>query len=243
MTIKEVFSFIKKYETVISSVAIILFIIILTIQLLLPNMQKVNEIYNQRDELKLKLAKLQKKEKILSSLDQQYYKENFSKLSLSLPETKDFVLLFTTFDQLQTKTGVSILRTDFQLGTLSTDSAIFKQGKPTDTYKIPLNLKIAGNIEQIIQFLDSLSDFSGRLITINNIRLEIKNDEDIIAMLDGSAFFYPIPRAIGSIDSSLPEMNQNQADIMALISRINLVIPQEAKAENIPVGIQNLFYK
>lgn len=243
MTIKEVFSFIKKYETVISSVAIILFVIFLSIQLLMPNIQKINEILNQREELKQKLSKLQKKEKILSSLDQQYYKENFPKLSLSLPETKDFVLLFTTFDQLQTKTGVSILRTDFQLGTLSTNSATFKLGKTMDIYKIPLNLKIAGGIDQIIQFLDSLSDFSGRLITLDSIRLEINDDGNIIAMLDGNAYFYPLPSAIGSIDSPLPEMSQSQADIMGLVSRISLVIPQEAKAENIPVGVQNLFYK
>ena len=82
---------------------------------MLPNIRKARDIYENGQILAQKLAALKNKEKTLMSFDENLIRDNYVKLNYVMPDNKDYVLLFTTLDQLQQNLGVAITRTDFGL--------------------------------------------------------------------------------------------------------------------------------
>ena len=60
----------KKYEIILASLLVIIIVIFLSIYLLLPNFDKVQQIFLQQSKVGKKLQELKKKETILVSLDQ-----------------------------------------------------------------------------------------------------------------------------------------------------------------------------
>ncbi|MBI3955524.1 hypothetical protein HY338_03700, partial [Candidatus Gottesmanbacteria bacterium] len=109
---------IKKYEIIGVSSLVVLVVIALSYSFLLPNFRKAREIYSKQRELRTRLTILRKKAELLSSIDGKVYQDNINKLTSILPGSKDYVSLFNTFDNMQLKSGVTILRTDLQLGTI-----------------------------------------------------------------------------------------------------------------------------
>src|SRR3989338_5213046 len=151
------FKLIKKYEILITGGIIILFIGFLTYKLLIPNIFKAREIIENGKILRHKMVILQNKKKILISVDERLLRNNFIKLNYVVPDNKDYVLLFTTLDHLQERLGISITRTDFQLGVISTSSALLKKTKQMDNFTVPINLEVMGTIDQLQNFLIELS--------------------------------------------------------------------------------------
>ena len=117
-------SLLVKYELAISSLIVCLFVAGLTLTLLLPNIQRVLIIHDDKKKLAERLTLLKKKENLLALENQLNLSENFKRLNAIVPTTKDYVLLFSTLDELQNRTGVSVTRSDFQLGVVSTSSAL-----------------------------------------------------------------------------------------------------------------------
>ncbi|OGG06933.1 hypothetical protein A3D05_06660 [Candidatus Gottesmanbacteria bacterium RIFCSPHIGHO2_02_FULL_40_24] len=239
---KQILKLIKKYEFLVSSVTVIVFVLFLTVKLLIPNITKAREIYRDGNRLRERLTRLQRKERTLSSIDGKLFQDNFVKLNYVIPASRDYVLLFTTLDQLQQKLGISISRTDFQLGAISSVSALTKKDPGTNSYLVPLSLEVIGTPDQLQNFLLSLSDLSGRLITTGQIRLEILDFGLIRAVIDGNTYFNPLPESIGKIDSQLPEYNQTYKELFDRI--LEKQFPIEAIEEiqkEVPVGKENLF--
>ena len=112
----------KKYEIIGVSSLVILSVLALSYYFLLPNLRKAQEIFSQQKQLRARLTILRKKDELLSTIDSKVYQENINKLTGILPGSKDYVSLFNTFDNLQIESGVTILKTDLQLGSISTQS-------------------------------------------------------------------------------------------------------------------------
>ena len=233
---------IRKYEFLLTSTSVLFFIIFLTFKLLIPNLIKASEIHKNGQILKSRFSTLENKEKILSGIDEKSMRENFVKLNFVLPASKDYVLLFTTLDQLQQKSGVSITRTDFELGNVSTNSAKFKNNPKGDSFVTPISVEIIGTIEQIKEFINQLSNLSGRLILIDNIKLTLLDFGLIKASMNGNTYFNPLPKSLGAVESKIPEFNQNYQELFNQIleNQYPLEILEEDK-DNIPVGKNNLF--
>ena len=235
-------SIFRRYEFLFVSIIIVFLLFFLTFRLLLPNLMKAQEIRENGQTLGAKLKILEKKEKTLATLDETKMRENFSKINFVMPESKDYALLFTTLDSLQQKTGVSITRTDFELGSVSTSSSNFKKSQVGDTFAIPISLEVMGTITQIEKFLMQLSDLSGRLITVDQIKLEVSEGSVVKASLTGKTFYNPLPKTIGKVDSAIPEFNNNYKVIFDKIleNQLPIEIIQEANQE-VPIGKENLF--
>lgn len=241
---KKYFVYLKKYEFIFTGLTVILFTIFLTVKLMIPNIIKAREIMNNKEILNKKLATLEKKNNILNSLDETLIRDNFIKLNYIVPENKDYALLFTTLDNLQERLGVAITRTDFELGSVSTStsSSTLKKGKKSDDNSIPINFEVIGNAEQLQSFLTYLSDLSGRLITVNSIKLELLENGGIKAVISGNTYFNPLLKNIGAVDTAIPEFNENYKTIYERIldQQFPLSILEETNQE-VPVGKENLF--
>ncbi|OGG31518.1 hypothetical protein A3I51_04430 [Candidatus Gottesmanbacteria bacterium RIFCSPLOWO2_02_FULL_38_8] len=232
----------KRFEIPLASGIIIIFSGILTYKLLIPNLFKAREMNEDGKLLRKKITNLSNKKKILSSVDERLLRDNFIKLNYVVPDNKDYVLLFTTLDQLQQKIGISITRTDFQLGVISTSSALLKRNKTADNYIVPVTLEVIGTIEQLQSFLGELSNLSGRLITAEQIKIEVLDFGLVKAIISGRTYFNPLPEQLGPVETEIPEFNQNYQEIFKKILENQYPIEViEETQENVPVGKNNLF--
>lgn len=236
----EFLSEIRKYEIFIASAFILLMIIILSIGLLVPNFNRAQEIYQKQKELTIRLENLRKKDNTLSGLDFNYYKDNFVKINYVLPEAKDYVSLFKTFDLLEKKEGVSIIKTDFQLGIVSTDSSKLAKTAGSPTFFIPVTIEVIGNLPSLQNFIKSLSDYTGRFISIDSFSWVKKDGDRLLLNLSGRAYFYPLPTTLGTVDSPLAKISENEEKILAKISSIS-VVEEEVTIDKGDLGKKDLF--
>lgn len=234
--------YIRRYEIVIASGAVLLLVFFLVVNMLLPNLDRANQIYVQGQTLKKKLETLKQKDNILNSLDNQYYKDVFLKSSFVLPEDKNYVSLIGTFDLLEKQAAVTVTRTDFQLGVVSTSSANLTRAAGTQAFAIPITIEVFGRFDSLQKFLDLVSNFTGRLMVFDDISVVYKSDDLLSASFTGRAFFYPLPTTLGPVDSPLPRLDKNQEAILQKISKLNL--PQDTASVELDkgsIGKSNLF--
>lgn len=236
-----IISYLKQYEIIVISCIVIIVLIILSFNYLIPNINKASEISSQYKDLQSKINSLKVKDDSLTALDQQYFKDNFPKIGIILPENKDFVSLFDTFDTLEKKTGVSITRTNFQLGIVSTGSAKLVKPVSGSSMNITISLGIVGNVAEIKKFLTELRSLTGRLITIEKLDWVNKGGDSIEMGLLGKAFYSPYPSTLGSVSSPLPKINPKQEEILTKISKNKIAADDESDGQSVSVGKKNLF--
>lgn len=238
---KDYLLYIRQYEILIASAAVIILVVILVFNMLLPNFDRANQIYAQGQTLKQKLAVLTQKDSTLSSLDSGYYKDVFLKLNQVLPADKDYVSLIGTFDLLEKQSGVTITRTDFQLGVVSTTSKNLEKAPATGAYVVPITLQVTGNLDAIKSLFDSVSNYNGRLMVFDDISVTNKLDGTLDVVFHGRAFFYPLPTTLGAIDAPLPKFTKSEEAILTKVSEINLPQENAGNLDKSRVGKKNLF--
>lgn len=231
----------KKYEVIISSLVVMSVVIILVFSLLLPNFTRAAQIYDNQKILSARLKQLKMKDLSLSQLHADTFTEILPRTFQVVPFSKDFVSLFTRFDQLQSETGVTILRTDFQLGVVSTNSASLAKQSVKGTLLIPMTVEILGTKDQTQQFITDLIDLTGRLITVTNIDWHAKESGQLQTVINGDAYFSLLPTTLGSIDSPLPALDKTKQDMLDKIGQIQLSSESVGDISTIPVGKRNLF--
>lgn len=229
----------KKYEIIIGSVGVIITVFILSFLFLLPNFDRAQEIYRNQTKIKQKLDKLKQKDNFITSLDYKYYQDLFPKINMVIPDNKDYVSLFQTFDNLEKKTGVVIHRTDFQLGVVSTGSAKLSRLSKSGNSVLPVTLEISGNYDTIRKFIESVTDLTGRLITLTEAKITYKDDNELRFIFNGNAYFNPLPQTIGSVESSIVQIAPEKEDFLKKISQIQL--EQSEEISKVEVGKTNIF--
>lgn len=231
----------RKYEIIIAGIVVFFVVIGLSILFLLPNFAKAQMIFSQQRQLEKRLVVLKTKDRLLSSFDYQYYKENMPKISQVLPLFKDYVSLFNTFDALQVKTGVVILRTELQLGVISTSSANLARNAGNNATALPIALEVNGNASQLQSFMQSLTDLTGRILTIDEVQLNFKEGDLLQARLTSKAYFYSPPTTIGGVASPLSPLNSSLDALLKKIAENPLPPSEEDEVKDIVVGKKNLF--
>lgn len=229
----------KRFEIIGVSSVVILSVLVLSYYFLLPNLSKAQEIYSGQKQLRTRLTVLRKKDDLLSSIDSKVYQDSINKLTGILPGSKDYVSLFYTFDNLQMESGVTILKTELQFGSISTLSGKLKKDTLSSAFIIPVKVEIIGDIDQINKFIYSLNDLNNRIITVNKISWGSKADGLYTVSFEGNSYFYPLPSKIGSIDAPLIEINEEQQKILDIIA----AQPAQTEEEGafVPLGKPNLF--
>lgn len=230
----------KKYELLIAAGTVLLFVLFLSAVFLLPNFSKAQEIFSKETQLRAKLSQLTKKDKLLTSLNQEFYTKTFPKIVQVLPQSRDYLSLFSRFDTLESQTGVSILRTDFQLGVVSTSSAQRREGGGEQATAVAMNFEVIGTPAQIQKFLDSLTDLTGRFMSVEDFQITFREDSLLQANFNGRAYFSILPGAIGGVDSPLPVLDKEKETLMAKIAQNQLVIAEE-EAVTGSIGKKDLF--
>lgn len=235
----DLLTILKKYELLIASGTVIVFVVLLSALFLFPNFAKAQEIFSKKAQLATKLSQLTAKEKMLASLDQEFYNKTFPKIAQVFPQSRDYLSLFSRFDTLQERTGVSIVRTDFQLGIVSTNSAQIAQGGG-NAIPVAMSFEVLGAPTQIQKFLESLRDLTGRFISVEDIQVTFRENEALQATFNGYAYFYVLPGTIGRIDAPIPVLDKEREALLTTIAKNQLAISEEG-IETGSVGKKDLF--
>jgi Tfp pilus assembly protein PilO len=147
-----------KYETLIASGLIIVSVLVLSIFLLLPNILKVDQISKEKSMLADKINRLSNKKTLLADYNYDTKKQDFEKMQHILPNNADYISVIQTIDDLESKSGASIIKTDFKspaknLGPIASPSASF----------IWLSLSLEGRYDQLQTFLNGMNRMDGRI--------------------------------------------------------------------------------
>lgn len=232
----------RKYEFLLIGVTVIVFVVFLTVKLMIPNILKARDMNQNKLLLINKLSNLEKKNKILQSIDENNFRSNFGKLNYVVPENKDYALLFTTLDDLQNKNGISITRTDFELGSVASESGRVVKNKKEASPNIPISLELIGNYDQVQGFISNLSDLSGRLIMATEIKLQLLGPGIVKANINGLTYFNSLPKTLGKVDSPIPEFNESYQSIYDRIEANQYPIEAIDDSGQTPLGRDNLFF-
>ncbi|MBI2616857.1 hypothetical protein HYW55_01830 [Candidatus Gottesmanbacteria bacterium] len=239
----QITKYIKFYEVTIASTIVILMVILSAYFFLLPNLWHATFIYDQQKHVTEKLTVVRQKDSQLSNLDVDVYKNALLQLGKVLPESRDYVSFFTTFDSLEKSTGVQITKTDFQLGLLSTQSGRLSKPLNAPAYIIPITMEVAGTQQSLPLFFSQLQGLTGRLINILGVRWNIKQDEEEMhVVINGEAYFYPLPSQLGGVDVPLPKLTKQQEEFLITASELRSEDrTQDDDFSTIEVGIKSLF--
>lgn len=233
---------IKKYEILIASSLACVVLLFLTGIFIRPNLDKIYSIVAQRNSLEAKNKTLKAKDDILTSIDIQKYKDSFAKMSQILPDNKDYVSLFTTFDYFERQSGVTITKTSFQLGIVSTTSAKLIKKPGSAAFSVPLSFNVIGDLTSVQKFIELFKKISGRLITIDKIDLTNKENGAQELTFQGQAYFYPFPVTIGSVSSVLPKIDSSSTGLLEKISKLDVRTSADIETDTtITTGKKNLF--
>lgn len=230
----------KKYEFLIAAGTVLLFVLFLSAVFLLPNFSKAREIFSKETQLRTKLSQLTQKDKTLRSLNQEFYTKTFPKIVQVLPQSRDYFSLFSRFDALQSQTGVAIVRTEFQLGVVSTSSAQRVQSESQQATAVAMNFEVLGTPAQIQKFLDALTDLTGRFMSVEDFQITFREDSLLQASFNGRAYFSLLPGTIGRVDSLLPVLDKGKETLMAKIAQNQLVTAEEDAGTG-SIGKKDLF--
>lgn len=232
---------IRRYEIIIASLMVLLSLTAASYLFLIPNFNRAKIIFGQKSQLQKRLDKLKQKENALSDLDIKYYQGVLTKFYRILPDGKDYISLFETLDSLEKKANVKVTGSTFPLGSLSGGTAQLKKSVAGSVYIFPVSMAIQGDFPSILTCLDTLDDLSGRIITVDSVSIQKDKANVYKFSLTGNTFVALPPSTIGSVESPIPKINNNQQALMDKIAKIKMDTPELTGQEKVPIGKKNLF--
>lgn len=232
---------VKTYELFIACIVLLVGLLFATVIFLYPNVKKVQEVVSQKQQLDERYAVLKRKDSQMNTMSEQAYAKFLLRMERIIPQSKDFVSLFSTFDALEQKTNVTIAQTEFQFGVVSTNSAQLIKSSLAGAYVVPFRAVVSAPIAQISQFLDSLSDLSGRYLTAEDVQWTFSTDTMVKMSLSGQAYFLPVSGKIGAIDTPIPALTVAQQKLFNEIMALPLPQTEISPGEPVDIGKTNLF--
>src|SRR3989338_3730454 len=207
----------RRYEILAAAAIVLSVVTFLTSVALIPNIKTAIQIKREQEILTEKLTVFGKKEAILFAQYSSLLATDLSSLTRILPSSKDYVSLFSTLDSIEAKTGVRIIHTNFQLGSISSSQKAVQKSTVRGALVIPVQIEIEGDYASTLAFFESMTDYSGRFMSADSIEWRFFPDRTIRSQILGKAYFYPIPEIIGNLDSPLPMLTSEHEEILKKI--------------------------
>ncbi len=192
-----------RYKDYLAPIAVILICIVLFIKVTLFQLQDLIETKRQEQVTTEKIAQLRNKLQFLQALNKDQLDSQLQTATEVLPVGKDFSGALNAMMNASNKSGVILGDFTFEVGDLSTPSAI-QTGKPS----LKVNLSVKGTVEATKSFLVNLSQVSP-ISEVNDIQIS-KDSSNMIV------FFYYKPIPSIKQDSELPVKSLSREDLRLL---------------------------
>lgn len=206
---KEINKFYSEYKLYIfpavvtlSSLFLIIFAIYPQTVKLIENQKTATELINRSKFLDIKVTALE-------GYDEKDLERKVGLVLNTLPAEKDYGNVLTLLSQL-------VLQSGFSISSITIGNSA---GKVGSAESLEVKMDITGPRVLLQTLLDNL-DSSSRLVRVKSIDVS-SSQGSISVSLAVQVLYAGSPKDYGTIDSSLPELNQNDEGLISTLERLN----------------------
>lgn len=208
---EEISKFYTEYKLYIFPIAVALSSLFLIVFAIYPQTIKLLENQNAASSFISKSQFLETKAAALESFDGTDLSKKVGFVLTTFPTDKDYGNILGLMQQLTAQSGFSILSIS-----LSNSS---NKNNQVNSYTIRLQVK---GSKALLQTLLSNLESSSRLLKISSIDVSSNQASQVLdAALVVEALYSGLPQNFGSSDSPLPQISQQDEDLLATLARIN----------------------
>ncbi|MBI2018659.1 hypothetical protein HYS96_03025 [Candidatus Daviesbacteria bacterium] len=203
---EDILKFYSKYRLFVFPAVVALSSLLLIVWVILPQTIKLLTNQATRNDLLHKSQFLEVKAQTLETLDQGDLSKKVEYALNAYPSGKDFGNVLGIIQRITTHTGFSIV--SFNVGG--------SKGSGDQNYSI--SLQLIGSRQLISTLLNSLEK-APRLMKVDSIEVsQATGIQGAEVNLGLSVLFSPLPQNFGTVDSPLPELSQNEEELLVRLA-------------------------
>jgi len=200
--------------------------IILVIYALIPGIKYIQKTWTEIETLTKENGVLKKKINTLSQFDEETLSAYMTTLLSAVPSDKSIASILMTIDSVAMKNNVALA--DLKVmnpGSISSDSASMKISNTklgSNTIRIATSIK--GTPENVFSFVSNIRKVR-RLIRIATLSQTFQSSEaspSATTSLELEAFFAPLPKTLGKIESEIQPLSANEEQMITTMSEYPL---------------------
>lgn len=226
----EVIKFYLQYRFYIFPAIVALASLFLIIFAIYPQTVKLLENQKLTEEMINKTKFLEDKAVTLEGLDGTDLSQKVGFALSSVPADKDYGNIFDLLQSIVTRSG-------FTINTISLGSVPVKLNN-TSSYGV--KLEVRGGKALFRTLLDNFEE-SKRIVRINSIDISNPNPESADVSLELGVLYAVLPQNFGSADTPLPELSQQDEELISAITRTDDIVSESAVIPSTPRGKVNPF--
>ncbi len=200
--------FYAKYKIIVYPVAVGIAALVITIFIIIPQLTSLlngqSTIKNSSERLKI----LEVKAEDLKVIDEGSVNKKLQIAILALPEDKDFTTVIGLMKILVAESGMEL--TSLQLGQL--------QGNNANLNGFSIKMEIKGQMQTFANLLKMIEN-SSRVMRVSDIEVSVSSGNTMIAAINVSIFYSPLPKDLGNIEVSLPKLSEDEENLLANIAK------------------------
>lgn len=224
-------NFYQKYRLYIFPSLVALSSLFLIVFAIYPQTMKLIDNQKAIGDLMTKSKFLETKVSALESINSEDLSTKVGSVMQALPADKDFGNILDLLQQLVTQSG-------FSISSISLSNSSSKAGK-TESFEVKLEVKGAKSLFK--NLLTNLEN-SPRLIRVSTIDFSSNPASQIVdASLVIEVLYSKLPQNFGAEDSPLPQINQNDSRLLALLTKTTTISSSSATLNISPRGKANPF--
>ncbi len=222
---REIRRFFKLYQSLATSIIVLLFVLLGFAFGVVPAARRVFDIRSEMVSLASQTADLRTKAGILTAIDDETYKRILADLVTAVPPDQSLTSLFSTIDGVAAQTGITL--TDLRLtkpGALASESARKQstEEKEIGTNLLPFAATITGSYDQIREFLATVVRVR-RFFRVRGFALSLVDPTNVSVRMTMDAYYAPYLSVIGGVDSKVEGLSPKDEQTIAIVANMPIV--------------------
>lgn len=187
---------------------------------------KFTEVLNLRsDNVRLdeQAVNLENKAKELADFNKAELDQQLSAAEQLLPSKKEVFLVIAQIERTASANGILINKIDAAPGSVGLETATEVVTAPVsqlgqqafDASVIPIKISLTGDYRSFLQFVRSLLSLS-RVVGIGDLTLSASGESSQLRVgMTVNSYWQPLPSQLGSIESPVQELTQQEKDLLS----------------------------
>lgn len=238
---------ISKFATLGAPIAAISVSFVILVFIVWPRFSEAIKLRSSNAQFSSQAEALASKAQLLSSLDKVKLDSHLGLAEQILPSDKSVFPFVREVEVAAARNGVFLSRVDVAPGSLSGDSgvAVPTAGEtPDPAPKIQVKISMTSDYRSLLNFLSNMYSVS-RVIGIRDFTISsgAPMGESALALKTSviiDAYWKPLPTQLGSIESPVESLTQEEEEILAMVQAAGITTPP-AVVPTVPTGRADLF--
>ena len=201
--------FYQQYKTIIISIAMILSCFIIMVLGIIPQLKALIDNQKVYEEVSNQSKTLEVKAKVLETLESSDLEKKVGVVLYSLPPEKDYPATLNVIQAVA-------LQNNFKLTNVQISQSLGASSKLTG---FAIKAEVLGPRVSLDNFLDAI-DKAPKVMKISSIEVSNPNKNETVSVEIGiDVFFAPVPNKLGLINSDLPNLTEEDNELLTALSK------------------------